>query len=105
MILSAVWMVESLWAMTIVVTSPSSFRISSMAFCTSASFFLSRALVASSKISNFGFLMKARARARRYFCPPEKAVPPEPALALIPSESAFETNSHALVFCRASMTS
>ena len=71
MILSAFLIVESLWAITTLVTYPSSFFISSIALYTSASFFLSSAEVASSKIRSLGFLIKALASAILYFCPPD----------------------------------
>ena len=55
----------------IVVIPEFSFWSQSIAACTSASFFLSRAEVASSRIKIFGFLMKAQARAILYFSPPD----------------------------------
>ena len=90
--------------MTMVVTEPSDSFIFSIAACTSFSLFLSRALVASSKMSNLGCLIKARASARRYFCPPEKERPPDPQLASIPPSSS-ETKPVAFVASRAASTS
>ena len=105
MILSAFLTVVNLWAMTMVVTEPpNDFFMFSIAAWTSFSLFLSRALVASSRISSLGFLMKARARARRYFSPPEKDIPPEPQLASMPPSNSL-TNSVAFVAARASLTS
>lgn len=60
-ILSASLIVDNLWAITIVVIDPNSDLILSIAACTSFSFFLSRALVASSNNKIFGFLRKALA--------------------------------------------
>ncbi len=67
MMLSASMIVDSLCAITIVVTEPSSYLILSIAAYTSLSFLLSRALVASSKSKILGFLMKALAIAILYF--------------------------------------
>ena len=71
---SAYRMVDNLWAMTTVVTCPSSFLMLSIDLYTSASFFLSRADVASSKSSTLGFLIKALAIAILYFYPPPTIV-------------------------------
>jgi hypothetical protein len=85
MILSASLIVDSLWAITtVVIAPPSSDLILSMAAYTSFSFFLSKALVASSKRSIFGFLMKALAIAILYFWPPESYPPALPTFVLIP---------------------
>ena len=59
----------------------------SIAFYTSASFFLSNADVASSRMSKNGFFKNARARAILYFSPPESYEPEVPTLVSIPSES------------------
>lgn len=85
MILSAFLIVESLWAITTVVTLPKFTLISSIAFYTSCSFFLSRAEVASSNISILGFLINALAIATRYFYPPEILPPCIPTYKSIPS--------------------
>ena len=66
-ILSEFLIVESLWAITIVVIEPRLNLILSIEAWTSFSFFLSNALVASSNKSILGFLMKARAIAILYF--------------------------------------
>lgn len=71
MILSESLIVDNLWAITIVVTEPNSTLILSMAPCTSLSFFLSKALVASSNKRILGLFMKALAIAILYFYPPE----------------------------------
>jgi len=58
--------------MTIVVMfPPSSYLILSIADYTFFSFFLSRALVASSRRRILGFLINALAIASLYFCPPD----------------------------------
>ena len=101
---SACRTVERRWAITIVVTEPSSFFIRSIDFCTSYSFFLSRAEVASSKISRRGFLIKARDKAILCFSPPESWLPPAPVYVSIPSFKA-ETKLHAFVFIKASWIS
>jgi len=75
--------------------------MSSIAYYTSLSFFLSKALVASSKIKSLGFLIKALARASLYFSPPENLEPAEPTSDFIPSLRAL-MNPQALVFLRAS---
>ena len=75
-----------------------------MAAWTSFSLFLSRADVASSRMRSLGFLMNARARARRYFSPPEKERPPAPQLASMPPFNS-ETKSVELVAARAALMS
>mmetsp|Transcript_21964 Transcript_21964/g.16311 ORF Transcript_21964/g.16311 Transcript_21964/m.16311 type:complete len:121 (-) Transcript_21964:1438-1800(-) len=97
-------MVVSLCAMTIVVTCPSFSLISSMAFCTSFSFLVSSAEVASSKISTLGFLINALAMAILCFYPPESCPPDCPTC----KSSQFSLSSkklRALAFCRASLIS
>mmetsp|Transcript_31861 Transcript_31861/g.46324 ORF Transcript_31861/g.46324 Transcript_31861/m.46324 type:complete len:167 (-) Transcript_31861:1832-2332(-) len=68
-IISASRMVESLWAITIVVRFISNICLSS-ACCTNSSLSLSRALVASSNIRILGFRTSTRAMAILCFCPP-----------------------------------
>mmetsp|Transcript_7017 Transcript_7017/g.10521 ORF Transcript_7017/g.10521 Transcript_7017/m.10521 type:complete len:134 (-) Transcript_7017:666-1067(-) len=70
--LSAFSMVLSLWAMTRVVKRPPRCR-SSKAACTSFSFSLSSAEVASSSRRILGLFRIARAIASRCFCPPESS--------------------------------
>ena len=50
----------------------------SMASCTTFSDLLSSALVASSKMTTGAFFTKARAMAKRCFCPPESRMPRSP---------------------------
>ncbi len=68
-------MVESLWAMIIVVRSAA--RRSSDS-CTASSLSLSSAEVASSRIKIAGSLRKTRAIATRCFCPPDRRLPRSP---------------------------
>jgi len=83
--LSACLIVESLCAITtVVIEPPSSYLILSIAACTSFSFFLSRALVASSSRRILGFLMKALAMASLCFCPPDSYPPALPTFVSIP---------------------
>lgn len=89
MMLSAYLIVESRCAITIVVIDPSSDLILSIAAYTSFSFFLSKALVASSKSRTLGFFTKALAIAILYFCPPESYPPELPTFVLIPSAPSF----------------
>mmetsp|Transcript_10620 Transcript_10620/g.17846 ORF Transcript_10620/g.17846 Transcript_10620/m.17846 type:complete len:100 (-) Transcript_10620:325-624(-) len=84
-ILSELMMEVSLCAMTMVVTSPSSTLMLSMASCTFSSFFLSRAEVASSNKRTRGFLTKALAMATLCFCPPESWPPAWPTMRSMPS--------------------
>lgn len=73
--LSADSMVESLWAIIMMVSFAPfalSEEIFSIAACTSFSLFGSNALVASSSIRIEGFLIRALAIAILYFCPPDK---------------------------------
>ena len=65
---SAAWMVESRWAMAIVVRPAIS---GSSASCTSRSLVVSSAEVASSRMRMRGSLRIARAMASRCFSPPE----------------------------------
>mmetsp|Transcript_5775 Transcript_5775/g.18401 ORF Transcript_5775/g.18401 Transcript_5775/m.18401 type:complete len:170 (-) Transcript_5775:4071-4580(-) len=74
-ILSACLMVESRWAIAMVVRLVRS-MISSSAACTTRSPAVSSAEVASSSSSTAGCLMMARAMATRCFCPPESLPPP-----------------------------
>jgi hypothetical protein len=68
--LEIVW---SLWAMVMIVNDESlCSAILSIAACTSFSLFGSSALVASSSIRIFGFLISALAIAILYFWPPDK---------------------------------
>mmetsp|Transcript_16750 Transcript_16750/g.32043 ORF Transcript_16750/g.32043 Transcript_16750/m.32043 type:complete len:91 (+) Transcript_16750:119-391(+) len=78
-ILSALRMVDSRWAMTMVVMALDLSAMSaSRACCTTFSLWLSRALVASSRSRILGRLTRARAMATRCFCPPDMACPPSP---------------------------
>mmetsp|Transcript_23725 Transcript_23725/g.55289 ORF Transcript_23725/g.55289 Transcript_23725/m.55289 type:complete len:226 (-) Transcript_23725:1751-2428(-) len=81
---STLRMVDSLWAMTMVVCSFDSMSWSSAA-CTTDSDSVSRADVASSRRSTFGFLTSARAIATRCFWPPESCVPLSPTDVSYPS--------------------
>ena len=74
-ILSALRIVDNLWAITIVVLS---FEISSNAAWISFSVFVSRADVASSKIRIGEFLRIALAMEILCFCPPERRTPRSP---------------------------
>lgn len=67
------------------VTEPRFFLIFSIDSYTSASFFLSKAEVASSNIKILGYLMKALAIATLYFYPPESFPPDEPTYRSRPS--------------------
>mmetsp|Transcript_31107 Transcript_31107/g.99830 ORF Transcript_31107/g.99830 Transcript_31107/m.99830 type:complete len:102 (-) Transcript_31107:228-533(-) len=82
-ILSALRMVESLWAITRVVgfeliDSVPEEQILSSASCTTASLLESSADVASSRSMMFGFRMTARAIATLCFCPPDSWEPLDP---------------------------
>mmetsp|Transcript_11859 Transcript_11859/g.11835 ORF Transcript_11859/g.11835 Transcript_11859/m.11835 type:complete len:113 (-) Transcript_11859:1382-1720(-) len=85
MILSEFLIVDNLWAITMVVMFMSPFFRLSIASCTSCSFFLSKADVASSKIRILGSLMKARAKAILCFSPPESCPPCAPTIVSRPS--------------------
>lgn len=100
-IVSASLIVLSQWAIMIVVIPVYSFLNLSIAACTSASFFLSRAEVASSSIKILGFLINALARAILCFSPPDNWPPPDPTQVLIPSGSLL-TIYVALAFSKAS---
>lgn len=67
-------MVDSLWAIIICVILTELLRL----FSNESSVYLSKADVASSKISIFGFLIIALAIATLCFCPPDKRLPLEP---------------------------
>mmetsp|Transcript_8688 Transcript_8688/g.19037 ORF Transcript_8688/g.19037 Transcript_8688/m.19037 type:complete len:89 (-) Transcript_8688:1497-1763(-) len=72
-------MVERRWATEMVVRLlPLEDCRSSIASWTCFSDSLSNAEVASSKRSSWGFLTRARAMARRCFCPPDICPPPTP---------------------------
>ena len=75
---SAFSIVFILWAMQITVMLTPSVSTFFIVSCMIFSDFLSRAEVASSKMSNYGFRMSARAMAMRCFCPPESFDPPNP---------------------------
>ena len=100
-ILSAFWMVESLWAITSVVIFYDNLD---NVFWISFSFTLSRAEVASSKIKSWGFLRIARAIAILCFCPPDIWVPEAPTNVSKPFYI-LETKSYALAFFKASIIS
>mmetsp|Transcript_56634 Transcript_56634/g.47775 ORF Transcript_56634/g.47775 Transcript_56634/m.47775 type:complete len:156 (+) Transcript_56634:379-846(+) len=76
-ILLALMMVDSLCAMMSVVLPWHTF---SRASCMRCSVWVSRALVASSSKTNFGFLRIVRAMATRCFSPPDKRRPRSPTL-------------------------
>mmetsp|Transcript_210 Transcript_210/g.597 ORF Transcript_210/g.597 Transcript_210/m.597 type:complete len:97 (-) Transcript_210:1133-1423(-) len=78
-ILSALVMVESRWAMTMVVRPTTSLLSASR---TNSSLSESRAEVASSSTRTGASLSRARAMARRCFCPPEICTPRSPHLVL-----------------------
>ena len=76
---SAFCTVASRWATTSMVRP---LLARSKAACTSFSLWESSELVASSRRSRFGSLMRARAMATRCFWPPESETPREPMLVL-----------------------
>mmetsp|Transcript_29454 Transcript_29454/g.85874 ORF Transcript_29454/g.85874 Transcript_29454/m.85874 type:complete len:102 (-) Transcript_29454:1603-1908(-) len=77
-ILSARRTVLKRWAMTKVVRRCPSARSRSSAACTTRSLLLSNALVASSRMSIFGWPTRALAMATLCFCPPLSWLPPWP---------------------------
>mmetsp|Transcript_22659 Transcript_22659/g.48047 ORF Transcript_22659/g.48047 Transcript_22659/m.48047 type:complete len:111 (+) Transcript_22659:4914-5246(+) len=85
-IVSAFLMVESLWAITIIVCffSPPSISLSNASW-TITSDSESRALVASSRRIILGFMIKTLAIAIRCFCPPESCEPSSPTMVSYPS--------------------
>lgn len=74
--LSDLLIVESRWAILIVVLFPRRRAVS--ALFTKVSDSASRAEVASSRIKMSGLLIRARAMAIRCFCPPESCAPRGP---------------------------
>jgi len=84
--LSESLIVESRWAITMIVIFPVVFLYRSIASWTIYSFFLSRAEVASSRRRIFGFLIKALAIAILYFWPPDNCPPIDPTCVLTPPE-------------------
>mmetsp|Transcript_26577 Transcript_26577/g.25444 ORF Transcript_26577/g.25444 Transcript_26577/m.25444 type:complete len:92 (-) Transcript_26577:1853-2128(-) len=87
MILSAFLIVDNLCAITMVVRF-FIFSKLSRASCTTLSEVLSRALVASSRMSIFGSLTIARAMATLCFCPPDSCTPFSPTWVSYPSGNA-----------------
>mmetsp|Transcript_8798 Transcript_8798/g.26703 ORF Transcript_8798/g.26703 Transcript_8798/m.26703 type:complete len:80 (+) Transcript_8798:588-827(+) len=75
MILSLSWIVDSLWAMT---SAEPCLASLSRASCTTRSFLVSSALVASSSRMTSGFRTMARAMATRCRSPPERRPPSSP---------------------------
>jgi hypothetical protein len=72
---SALTMVDSRWAMAMVVREPIR---ASRAFCTSRSLAVSSAEVASSRMRMRGSCSRTRAMARRCFSPPDSRYPRSP---------------------------
>lgn len=95
---------ESLCAIRIMVLAYLLRMSFSIAFCTTFSLCESRAEVASSKISIFGFLMSARAIAILYFWPPEILTPfsPRRVFSFCGNNCSFKTNSAAFASSRLS---
>lgn len=75
---SALYIVFILWAMQSTVILIPYVRTFLMVYCMIFYDFLSRAEVASSKMSNYGMRISARAMAMRCFYPPESFDPPKP---------------------------
>ena len=88
-ILSAFWIVDNRCATTTVVIFPDDRLLN--VFWIPFSFFLSKADVASSRISKLGFFAMALAIAILCFCPPENWAPPAPTYVSSPF-SEFYTN-------------
>ena len=104
-ILSASWMVESLWAITIIVMLPLVLRKLSIASYTALSFTLSRAEVASSNNRILGFFKKALAIAILCFYPPDSCPPAWPTFVSIPFSIDSLIKSQALAALSASSIS
>ena len=97
MILWAFYIVESLWAITIVVLPSDTL---SRVYYIAASFYLSNALVASSNNNILGFFSIALAIHSLYFYPPENWLPLVPTSVSNPFSNC-DTNVHALAYFKA----
>lgn len=97
---SAFSIVFSLWAMQSTVIFAPSASTFLMVYWMTLSDLLSRAEVASSKMSNSGLRMRARAMAMRCFCPPESFDPPKP-MSKSRVSGRFRTNSSRFTLLKA----
>mmetsp|Transcript_56745 Transcript_56745/g.106498 ORF Transcript_56745/g.106498 Transcript_56745/m.106498 type:complete len:160 (+) Transcript_56745:193-672(+) len=99
--MSQPWMVDNRCAIAKEVRPA---RAASRAFCTIASLWVSRALVASSSNMTGGFRIRARQMATRCFCPPERRLPrgptavSKPLLSFLYRKARLDICSHFLTY-------